>query len=140
MMRRDTDMGENQNDSAILAEIRDLSKKNLFYRKISTYCLAGMLAVLVLCMLIVVPKVSTTLSHINSVATKAEESLKNVDTMSESILKASENMNKLVDDNGANLADAVKSLSEIDFEGLNKAITDLQDAVGPMATFMNKFR
>ncbi len=133
-------MGENQNDSAILTEIRDLSKKNLFYRKISTCCLAGMLAVLVLCMLIVVPKVSTTLSHINSVATKAEESLKNVDTMSESILKASENMNKLVDDNGANLAGAVKSLSEIDFEGLNKAITDLQDAVGPMATFMNKFR
>ena len=47
-------------------------------------------------------------------------------------------MNKLVDDNGSNLAAAVKSLSEIDFEGLNKAITDLQDAVGPMASLMKK--
>ena len=125
-------------NDAILTEIRDLSKKRLFYQKISTCCIAGMLAVLLICVLIVIPKVSTTLSHINSVATKAETSLESVDKMTDSILKASENMNKLVDDNGENLAAAVKSLSEIDFEGLNKAISDLQDAVGPMAAFMKK--
>ena len=45
---------------------------------------------------------------------------------------------EFVDDNGENLAAAVKSLSEIDFEGLNKAITDLQDAVGPLASLMKK--
>ena len=124
----------------ILIQIRDLTKKQLFYRKISTCCIACMLVLVLISVLVVVPKVSTTLSHINSVAKKAETSLENVDTMSDSILKASENMNKLVDDNGANIASAVKSLSEIDFEGLNKAITDLQDAVGPMASFMKKFR
>ena len=125
-------------NDAILTEIRDLSKKRLFYQKISTCCIAGMLAILILCVLIVIPKVSTTLSHINSVATKAETSIESIDKMTDSILKASENMNKLVDDNGENLAAAVKSLSEIDFEGLNKAISDLQDAVGPMAAFMKK--
>lgn len=125
-------------NDAILTEIRDLSKKRLFYQKISTCCIAGMLAVLLICVLIVIPKVSTTLSHINSVATKAETSIESIDKMTDSILKASENMNKLVDDNGENLAAAVKSLSEIDFEGLNKAISDLQDAVGPMAAFMKK--
>ena len=125
-------------NDAILTEIRDLSKKRLFYQKISTCCIAGMLAVLIICVLIVIPKVSTTLSHINSVATKAETSIESIDKMTDSILKASENMNKLVDDNGENLAAAVKSLSEIDFEGLNKAISDLQDAVGPMAAFMKK--
>ncbi|SFU58632.1 hypothetical protein [Butyrivibrio sp. INlla21] len=125
-------------NDAILTEIRDLSKKRLFYQKISTCCIAGMLAVLLICVLIVIPKVSTTLSHINSVATKAETSIESIDKMTDSILKASENMNKLVDDNGENLAAAVKSLSEIDFEGLNKAITDLQDAVGPLASLMKK--
>ena len=125
-------------NDAILTELRDLSKKRLFYQKISTCCMAGMLAVLLICVLIVIPKVSTTLSHINSVATKAETSIESIDKMTDSILKASENMNKLVDDNGENLAAAVKSLSEIDFEGLNKAISDLQDAVGPMAAFMKK--
>ena len=125
-------------NDAILTELRDLSKKRLFYQKISTCCIAGMLAVLIICVLIVIPKVSTTLSHINSVATKAETSIESIDKMTDSILKASENMNKLVDDNGENLAAAVKSLSEIDFEGLNKAISDLQDAVGPMAAFMKK--
>ncbi|MBR4832096.1 MAG: hypothetical protein IKZ97_05680 [Butyrivibrio sp.] len=136
------EQAENQIDEqkAILEQIRDLTKKQLFYKKISTYCIAGMLALVLISVLVIVPKVSTTLSRINSVAQKAETSLENVDTMTDSILKASENMNKLVDDNGENLAAAVKSLSEVDFEGLNKAITDLQDAVGPMASFMKKFR
>ncbi|RKM58517.1 hypothetical protein D6856_12210 [Butyrivibrio sp. XB500-5] len=138
-------MEENQNqeqnvtsNDAILTEIRDLSKKRLFYQKISTCCIAGMLAILLICVLVIVPKVNATIVKVNGVATKAETTLDDVSGMTESIVKASENMNKLVDDNGSNLAAAVKSLSEIDFEGLNKAITDLQDAVGPMASLMKK--
>ena len=34
----------------------------------------------------------------------------------------------------------VNALTEIDFDGLNQAIKDLQDAVGPLASFMSKFR
>ena len=35
---------------------------------------------------------------------------------------------------------AVQSIEDIDFEGLNKAIQDLQDAVGPFAKTMRMFK
>ena len=31
-------------------------------------------------------------------------------------------------------------MTKVDFDGLNKAIKDLQDAVSPVANFFNKFR
>ena len=72
-------MEENQNqeqnitsNDAILTEIRDLSKKRLFYQKISTCCIAGMLAILLICVLVIVPKVNATIVKVNGVATKAD--------------------------------------------------------------------
>ncbi len=50
------------------------------------------------------------------------------------------NFDKLLSENSKELTESIKEISEIDFDGLNKAIKDLQDAVGPMASFMNKFR
>ena len=124
----------------ILTERRDLSKKRLFYQRISTACMAATLLVVLAAAVIMVPRVSTTLEHINAVAVKAEDSLEKVDEMTASMDDASDHLNELVNANGEALSSAVKSLSEVDFEGLNKAIKDLQDAIGPMANFMNRFR
>jgi uncharacterized protein YoxC len=125
-------MEENSNNN--------VEKKQLFYMRISAACLAGMLIVLIIAVVTMVPRVTTTLNHINSVAVKAEESLKNVDTMAADVSNSAAKFDKLLDTNAEEMTEAVKSISEIDFDGLNKAIKDLQDAVGPMATFMNKFR
>ena len=48
-------------------------------------------------------------------------------------------MNTKLTENAQSLTDAVEKMNSIDFEGLNKAIQDLQDAVGPFASFMNRF-
>ena len=124
----------------ILTEIRDLSKKRLFFQRIQTCCMAATLLVVLAAAVIMVPRASATLEHINAVAVKAEDSLEKVDEMTASMDNASDNLNQLVSANGEALSSAVKSLSEVDFDGLNKAITDLQDAIGPMANFMNRFR
>ena len=60
--------------------------------------------------------------------------------MTSSITGTSENMNSMLTDNSQSLTDAVDKMNNIDFDGLNKAIKDLQDAVGPFASFMNRFR
>ena len=60
--------------------------------------------------------------------------------MTKGITSATDSLNELVAGNSASLTEAVTSLSRIDFDGLNKAITDLQDAAGPMAALMKRFR
>lgn len=125
---------------SLLAEMRDLSKKRLFFQRIATCCLAGGFLTVFTACLIVVPKAMTTLTNINNAAVKAGSSLDDIDTMTEDITTATNNLNELVSNNSVKLTDAVTSLSQIDFEGLNKAITDLQTAVGPMANLMKGFR
>ena len=125
---------------SLLVEMRDLSKKRLFFHWIATCCLAGVFLTVFTACLIVVPKAVTTLTNINNAAVKAGSSLDDIDTMTEDITTATNNLNELVSNNSVKLTDAVTSLSQIDFEGLNKAITDLQTAVGPMANLMKGFR
>ncbi|MCR4758160.1 MAG: hypothetical protein K5792_10215, partial [Butyrivibrio sp.] len=127
-------------ETALLTQMRDLHKKQLFWQKISTCCIAVMAATVVIVAIAVVPKTVNTIHNVNQVAIKAQTSLEDMDEMISNITEASSGMNELVKENGEGLTSAVKNLSEIDFEGLNTAIKDLQDAIGPMAQFMNKFK
>lgn len=139
---RKEETGESRPSSELsqdsLAVLIELSKKRLFWQRFSAGCFAGMLLVMIIGVMVLVPRISTTLTHINSVATRAETSLGKVDTMTASVETTSGNLNKLLNDNGEKLTNAVKSISEIDFAGLNQAITDLQSAVSPFAKLFGK--
>ncbi|MCR5671477.1 MAG: hypothetical protein K6G10_10765 [Butyrivibrio sp.] len=124
----------------VLSQLAKTAKKQLMYQRISAICLIVMALLFAYAVFTIVPQVGTTLGHINDVANSVQSSITGIDTMVEEMTTASKDLNKLVDENAETLTSAVKSLSEIDFEGLNQAIQDLQDAVGPMATFMNRFR
>ena len=54
-----TQISSNLTES-LLTEMRDLSKKRLFFQKIATGCMAGLLLVVFLTCIIVVPKAMTT--------------------------------------------------------------------------------
>ncbi len=120
-------------------ELLKIARKQLFFQRISAVCMVVVTLAVVFAVIRVVPQVETTLNHINNVALKAQDSLAQVDDMTDGLIKASENLNKLVDDNAEELTNAVRQISEIDFEGLNKAITDLQGAVGPISNFFGRF-
>ncbi len=128
------------NSEELLIEIRNLTKKKLFWQKISTCFIAAIAGIVLVTMVIVIPQLEATLNHINDTAIKAQDSLNEANTMITSITEASENFDSLVAKNGEGLTSAVESMSKIDFEGLNEAIKDLQDAIGPLAAFMSKFR
>lgn len=130
---------ENNNEEYNQIMIK-LAKKQLMYQRISAGCILGMLIVMVWIATSVLPQITYTVEHLNEIATKADSSLSHVDTMIDGIIKATDNMNKLVEENAEDITSATKSMSEIDFQGLNQAIKDLQDAVGPVANFFNKFR
>ena len=122
------------------AEMLKVDKKHLFWQRLSALAVVATFLVVLVVAMILVPQVLATLDNINRVAKDAESAVANVDTMVLEMTDASKNLNQLVGDNSEALTKAVTDMSNIDFEGLNKAIQDLQDTVGPMASFFNKFR
>ena len=136
------DVTENKDDQSIqlLTQIRDLKKKQLMWQRVSAACLFGIFAALFITVSIIIPRATTTLSNIDQVAGEMYETIDEIDTMVAEMTTASTNLNKLVDDNSQALTDAINNIAGIDFEGLNKAIKDLKDTVGPMASFFGRFR
>ncbi len=144
----------NSSNDALLIEMRELAKKQLLWQKISAICSAGILAVAVIAACILIPMASITLNHINATATKAQAtldsvnatavkaqaSLDDVDIMVAEMTDASKNLNELIDNNENSLQDAIERMANVDYDGLNQAIKDLQGAVGPLANFFGKFR
>ena len=131
---------QNEMGDALLAEIKELTKKQVRWQRISSLCIAGMLAVVIVVAYILVPKCVATLIYVNTTAQKAEESLVEIDAMVAEMEDASKNLNNLIDANEKSLTEAIQEMSNVDYEGLNKAIKDLQDSVSPLASFFNKFR
>ena len=134
-------------NKALLEQVRDMEKQTLKWQRISAYGSVGIFVVIAISMLILVPRVFTaisvatgTIEHIDTIVTEADKTLDDVNAMVGEITTASKNINKIVDENGQDITDAVDKMSSIDFEGLNDAINDLKNTVGPMASFFGRFR
>lgn len=122
------------------AEMLKVDKKHLFWQRLSALAVVATFLVVLVVAMILVPQVMATLDNINRVAKDAESAVANVDTMVLEMTDASKNLNQLVGDNSEALNEAITNMANVDYDGLNKAIKDLQDTVGPMASFFSKFR
>ena len=122
------------------AEMLKVDKKHLFWQRLSALAVVATFLVVLVVAMILVPQVLATLDNINRVAKDAESAVANVDTMVLEMTDASKNLNRLVGDNSEALNEAITNMANVDYDGLNKAIKDLQDTVGPMASFFSKFR
>ena len=77
--------------------------------------------------------------RIDTTIDKADKAMDDVSEMATSVKTIAHGIDEIVGENGESLTNTVEKLSNIDFDGLNNAIKDLQDAVGPLAKLMKRF-
>lgn len=142
-----------ENQEAKVSEIEVLQKllsdedREVKYFKWIARLMFLFIVVVAVALAIVIPKALKTLDDISHVALTAEQTLENANSaideltqMSQGVTDLSNQMSTFLTDNTSTLDSAMSNIENIDFDGLNQAIRDLQDAVGPMARFMNTFR
>lgn len=139
------DKAENRQDT--MKQLLEQTREQLFYTRILTGAFFAMFLVVFISAVILVPQVYGALEQINDLTEaagatldSANQALEEVSEMSEEITGVSTQLSDFITENAQTLSDAATDISEIDFEGLNQAIQDLQDAVGPFANLMNGFR
>ncbi len=126
---------ENNNETEldVLKELRNNSQKQSFYAKLAACFTGGIFVVVAIAAIVVLPQVKNTVNKVNALADRAETTIDDAEAMIESVTKTSNNANEIIINNSENFADSIENLSNLDFDGLNQAISDLQDAVGPFA-------
>lgn len=151
-------MGENEktelDQMELLEQILEENKKRTLYARISMFVSMTALAILILCLVIELPKINvlvtkaetaladvqTTLENAQTALTQVESAATGLVGMSDSITATSTSLNTFVSDNAETIAAAMEKIDSIDYEGLNNAIQDLQDAVEPFANLVNRFK
>ncbi len=130
----------------LLKELLEFEKKEAKYQKATSIFIFLLVVIMGIVSFMIVPVAVTTLTTANETIVMAQDALSkinqemdSINTMTSSITATSDNMNNMVIENSEQLTQAVKNISDIDFEGLNKAINDLQAAVGPLAKLSNIF-
>lgn len=114
------------------------SKKQVFYARLAAIFTGALFAAVAIALLTIIPQITATLQGVNVAIENANHALGDINTMSASITQTSESLNLLVGDNAEKLTQAVDKLSTMDIDGINAAIVDLQDAVGPLAETMRQ--
>lgn len=145
-------MAENEDkkelsERELLEEILEENKIRTFYSKVTAISTVGILAVIVVCMLILLPRTDelirnadTAIDAAKVTLAEAESAAVGLSQMSRNVTQTSKNVDAFVSENSTVIADTMTDISAIDYESLNKAIKDLEDAVAPFASFMNKFK
>ena len=123
----------NETELDVLKELRNNSQKQRFYAKLAAYFTGGIFVVVAIAIIVVLPQVKNTVNKVNALADRAETTIDDAEAMIESVTETSNNANEIIINNSENFADSIENLSNLDFDGLNQAISDLQDAVGPFA-------
>lgn len=108
-------------------------KKQLFLLKLSMLSTTGIFITLLMAIIILVPRITTTLTEVNLAIGQISNTVVQVEEVFESV-------KRLVEESEEGLGVAIDSMNSIDFKGLNQSITDLGNVVSPLADFFSKFR
>ena len=140
MIRGQENKQEQSEEVRLLTEICKNSKRTLIAGYVTAGACALMAVILGVSAAMVIPRVGAlmgdaqkSLESVNQLAEQASESLEQVNSMSGSITSTSEKLSTMIDDNMGLMNETLTSISEVDFEGLNKGIADFQKAVEPLA-------
>lgn len=133
-------------DITAMEELVKNSRKQLFYARIRTLTTLVIAFGVVVCIVVALPavlstvtKVNTLMEQVSETVTLANTAVESVTEMSASITEMGTNMDTFISDNSQTVADVMKKVDAVDFEGLNSAIKDLGDVVEPLANFFGKF-
>lgn len=149
MENKMTEAGDKKdlNERELLEAILEENKRRTFYSKITAVSTTGIFAVVVICILVLLPRVNGLINNAEEAVTAAKITLAQTENaaaglaqMSQDVMQTSEDMSTFVAENSTAISDAVTNISSIDYENLNKAIQDLKDTVEPLANFMNRFK
>ena len=133
--------------------MEDYMKKLIVLARLIAVVTVALFAVVTISFGILIPRVSAALAHAEDMLSNAETTLSKADSLisaaNESLMvadkaiasanAAADSANQLMQDNTEAVTNTMQKINSIDFESLNKAITDLKNIVSSLSRATNIF-
>ena len=118
-----------------LREILEQTKKEAKFTRIIAIIMAAMLCILLICVLIIVPRIVGVLRSVDAALTQAQQIMTQANAAIGEVRSALDGVDEMTGSIKRLGDETLKGISEVDFEKLSQAISDLQAAVEPLARF-----
>ena len=135
----------------LLAELLSYQKKEVRHARITAVSVVVLVVLLIAALAVLVPKAVALISHVQDSLTEVDtlvadagvlirDSTEEINALvgDASVLIA--NANSMITDNTEAVSETIRKLNEVDIEKLNKAISDLDAAVEPLANLASIFK
>lgn len=132
-MKKSTDTVVSQDEIALLKELIDKGRRQLIYTRILAAALCGILAVVIIALCIIVPPAVKTIKHADEAIVSASSTLSKADEAIDGINSMTGEVTEFIETNSEAVSGSMQKLQNIDFDGLNKAIQNLESVVEPLA-------
>ncbi len=147
MKAEDLEKLKEMNDHDLLLELVKSQKEDAMGQKITAIATVSMFAVITIALMIVVPKAVITLNKVQDMIVTTKTAVEQTQTLVQSansslagIDEMIANVDRLVTSNNESLNEAMGNFNNVDFEGLNNAIRDLESVVEPLANLLGTGR
>ncbi len=147
MKAEDLEKLKEMNDHDLLLELVKSQKEDAMGQKITAIATVSMFAVITIALMIVVPKAVITLNKVQDMIVTTKTAVEQTQTLVQSansslagIDEMIANVDQLVTSNNESLNEAMGNFNNVDFEGLNNAIRDLESVVEPLANLLGTGR
>ena len=115
---------QERNTEELLRKLLSYEKKQLRHTRLATFVNILLVLAVLAALVLLVPRALSSLAKVDRLAASAEELIGNA--------------NAMVTENTDAVNDTIQKLSEVDFDSLNAAIHDLEDAIRPVAELARK--
>ncbi len=136
---------------AILAELLSYQKKAVRHSRIISICGIALAVLLLIALVSIVPKTLAVFDHVQESLSRVDElaadagtlirdSTAQINSLVGDATELIDNANTVIIDNTDAITQTVRKLNAVDFEKLNKAISDLDAAIEPLVNFARMFK
>ena len=115
---------QERNTEELLRQLLSYEKKQLRHTRLAAFVNILLVLAVLAALVLLVPRALSSLAKVDRLAASAEELIGNA--------------NAMVTENTDAVNDTIQKLSEVDFDSLNAAIHDLEDAIRPVAELARK--
>ena len=119
----------------LLQDILEQTKKEAGFSKMIAFLMLLMLIILIIVLLLLVPRALSMFSEIEKTAKDAQIMVEQANTTLEELGTTLDGVGEMTE-SITKTGDALfEGIGKVDFDALSKAVTDLQEAVEPLANF-----
>ena len=138
---------EENNIKSLLDDIRQQNevertylKKQLNMMKALMFAMTGIFLILLVSVAVLVPQLTKTLNNANLALEQVSYTAEQIVSTAEQIDEVFVGVETLLEDSSEGVSQALDNMNSIDFETLNKSISDLNSVVSPLSNFFSRFK